>query len=205
MDTVICVSRQYGSGGRIFAEKLANHYGIPLYDKEIIEKTAQKSGISKEHFEKADEKRNSSFLLTMIGTQYGMSAPLDVNHIITDDKLFVHTAETIRELAKEPCVILGRCADDILNGQRKLLRIFICANIPNKVASIMKRFEGITEKQALSLMKKQDKHRANYYNYYTGKNWGEADNYDVCINTSQITLDECVLMIDGLLKTEKFN
>ena len=200
MDVVVSVSRQYGSGGRIFAERLANHYSIPLYDKEIIEKTAEKSGICLEHYQKSDEKRNSSFVLTMLGSQYGMATPLDVSNIITDDKLFVHTADTIREISKEPCVILGRCADDILNGERKMLRVFICANIPDRVKSIMKRFEGITEKQALALMKKKDKHRANYYNYYTGKVWGDADNYDICINTSQITLDQCVAMVDSLIQ-----
>ncbi len=199
MNEVICVSREYGSGGRIFAERLARHYSVPLYDKEIIEKTSEKSGISLEHFEKSDEKHNSSFVLTMVGAQYGMTMPLDVNHIITDDKLFVHTANTIRELAKKPCVILGRCADDILSDQ-KILRIFICANVEDRIKSVMKRFEGISEKQAMSLIKKQDKHRANYYNYYTGKNWGEADNYDLCINTSHISLEQGVIIVDSLLQ-----
>lgn len=199
MDTVICVSREYGSGGRIFAERIANHYNIPLYDKEIITKTSQASGISIDHYEKADERRNPSVLLTMFGTHYGVTAPMDLNNIITDDKLFVHTSEMIRTLAQKPCVILGRCADDILSD-RKILRIFVCADIDDRIKSVMGRFEGMNEKQAAALIKKQDKHRANYYNYFTGKNWGEACNYDICVNTSRISLDKGVELVDILLK-----
>lgn len=193
MDYVFSVSRQYGSGGRIFAERLAQYYQIPLYDKEIIEKTAEESGISIDHYQKADERRGNTLLLSLMGTQYGVATPIDISHIITDDKLFINTSETIKKLAEKPCVILGRCADYILED-RKIVRLFISADMPDRVKSVMKRFD-LNEKQAQSLIKKQDKHRSNYYNYYSGKNWGEASNYDLCLNLSHIDYSQGIAMV----------
>lgn len=201
MEHIITVSRQFGSGGRIIAERVANKLGIPLYDKEILEKAAADSGIAKEHFEKADERRTNSFLFSLVSAHYGTSTPMEINNIINDDNLFLHTAETIKNIASEPCVIVGRCADDILKDY-KLLRVFVCAELPDRIKRISERFE-IAEKAAGTLIKKTDKNRANFYNFYSGKTWGDAANYDICINTSKITYDEAADIIVSFFAKNK--
>lgn len=199
MDFVITVSRQYGSGGRIFAERLAAALGIPLYDKSLLDKASQSSGIAKEHFENVDERHRSSFLFSLVTSHYvsGVS-PVEVNNIINEDNLFLHTSETIRKIGQSPCVILGRCADEILKD-RKILRIFVSANMSDRIERVKSRFDGMTDKAVATLIRKTDKNRSNYYNYYTGNHWGEAANYDVCINTSKIDIDKAVIMICGLV------
>ncbi|MDR2202583.1 MAG: cytidylate kinase-like family protein [Clostridiales bacterium] len=184
-DRIITFSRQFGSGGGEIAKELAALLGVPYVDKAIIAEAASASGIAKEYFEKADERRTNSFLFSLVAASYGGSvAPLQPGDIITDDKLFIHAADAVKKLAATPCVIVGRCADDIL-ADRKPARIFISADFPDRVARIA-RLRSLDEKAAAALIRKTDKKRASYYNFYTSKTWGAAENYDLCLNLSSL-------------------
>ncbi|MCI9519052.1 MAG: cytidylate kinase-like family protein [Clostridia bacterium] len=191
MNRVITLSRQFGSGGAEIGKKLAEELEIPFYDKHVIEQAAEKSGIAKEHFEKADERRTNSFLFSLVSAHYGGTAtPVRLDDIITDDKLFIYTAETVKEMAKRPCLIVGRCADDILRDE-DILRVFVYADLPERVKRICELYD-LSEKAATTLIKKTDKRRANYYNFYTSRNWGEAANYDICINSARLGVEGTV-------------
>lgn len=199
MKRVITLSRQFGSGGAEIGKKLAERLGIPCYDKHVIEQAAQKSGISKDHFERADERRSNSFLFSLVTAHYGgTSAPIGLDDIITDDKLFIYTAETIRSLAKEPCLIVGRCADDILRDE-DIIRIFVYADLDKRIERIEALYD-LGEKAAATLIKKTDKRRANYYNFYTSHNWGEASNYDICINSARLGVDGTVSALASFIE-----
>lgn len=199
MKKVITLSRQFGSGGAEIGRKLAEKLGIDFYDRHVIEQAAQKSGISMEHFERADERRTNSFLYSLVNAHYaGAAAPVQLSDIITDDKLFIYTAETVKEMAKKPCVIVGRCADDILRDG-DILRVFVYADLGYRIARVCESFD-LNEKAAATLIKKTDKKRANYYNFYTSKNWGEAVNYDICINSAKLGSDGTVGALESFIR-----
>lgn len=185
---VITLSRQFGSGGSEIAKLVSQKLGIKYIDKAIITEAAANSGIAKEHFEKADERRNNSFLFALATAHYGGSAvPVRLNDIITDDKLYIYTADAIKKLACEPCIVVGRCADDIL-CDRPILRVFVYADMQSRTERISKLYD-LNDKAAVTLIKKTDKKRANYYNFYTSKTWGDSQNYDLCINSSCLGVD----------------
>ena len=199
MKKVITLSRQFGSGGAEIGRKLAEKLGIDFYDRHVIEQAAQKSGISMEHFERADERRTNSFLYSLVNAHYaGAAAPVQLSDIITDDKLFIYTGETVKEMAKKPCVIVGRCADDILRDE-DILRVFVYADLGYRIARVCEAFD-LNEKAAATLIKKTDKKRANYYNFYTSKNWGEAVNYDICINSAKLGSDGTVGALESFIR-----
>ena len=161
---VICIGRQFGSGGREIGLAVSQKMGIPFYDKEILKKAAQDSGISQELFERADERPSTSFLYTLsIGAAPAFASYDDY---LTDDKLFVFQSNTIRELAKQgPCVFIGRCADYVLRQQPGMLSVFIHAPLEQRVLRVA-RLYNIDEDKARARIRKTDKTRANYYNYY---------------------------------------
>ena len=191
---VITLSRQFGSGGGEIAKKVAEKLNIKYVDKSILAEAASGSGIAKEHFEKADERRTNSFLYSLATAHYGgTAAPIQLSDIITDDKLFIHTADAIKRLAGEPCGIVGRCADDILSD-RAIIRVYVYADMKSRVERICKLYD-LNEKAATTLIKKTDKKRANYYNFYTSKTWGDAQNYDLCLNSDALGIDGTADMI----------
>ncbi len=197
---VITLSRQFGSGGSEIAKAVSDKLGIKYVDKSIVAEAAASSGIAKEHFEKADERRTNSFLFSLAAAHYGGSAaPVQLNDIITDDKLFIHTADAIKRLSGEPCIIVGRCADDILSD-RKILRVYVYASMESRIARISKLYD-LGEKAAATLIKKTDKKRANYYNFYTSKTWGDAQNYDLCINSDLLGTDGTAELICSFART----
>ena len=185
---VITLSRQFGSGGSEIAKRVSEKLGIKYADKSILAEAAAGSGIAKEHCENADERRTNSFLFSLAAAHYaGSAASIQINDIITDDKLFIHTADAIKRLAGEPCIIVGRCADDILSD-RPILRVFVYASLQSRIARIGKLYD-LSDKAAATLIKKTNKKRANYYNFYTSKTWGEAQNYDLCINSDALGIE----------------
>lgn len=194
MKRVITLSRQFGSGGSEIAKKLSEKLDIPYVDKALLAEAASQSGIAKEHFEKADEKRTNSFLFSLVSAHYGGTAtPLQLNDIITDDKLFIYTSEAIKKFATEPCVIVGRCADDVLRD-KDIIRIYVYADLDERVSRISRLYD-LNEKAALTLVRKTDKKRASYYNFYTSKTWGDASNYDLCVNTARLGIDGTVNLL----------
>ena len=197
---VICIGRQFGSGGREIGQGLAEKLGIPLYDKEILKKAAAESGIVEELFEKADEKPSNSFLYSLSMGTHGQHTVnfTNYNDYLTNDKLFLFQCSTIRELAeKSSCVIIGRCADYILRSREDMLSVFIHAPLELRIQRIA-RLNNIEEDAARALIKKTDRQRANYYNFYADRDWGAADSYDITLNSGKFGVERSVEVLTGI-------
>lgn len=197
---VITIEREYGSGGRIVGRKLAKRLGIPFYDDEILSITAEKSAVGEQYFRLADERAGSNLLKRIVGnishTPFG--TPKVEGNVTSPENLFRFQSEVIRELAEnESCVIVGRCADFILEtaGKQDLIRIFVHADIPSCIRRTMET-DGMTDsKQALEKLKRITKQRREYHKYFTGKEWESVENYDLTINSSKIELDDAIDVI----------
>jgi cytidylate kinase len=188
----ISIGRQFGSGGREIGEKLAASLGFSFYDKELIELASEKSGLSKEFFEKADEKKSFSFLGGLFGTHNNLSNEMYPNSILSNETLFKLQSDVISDLAQQQsCIFIGRCADYVLKDHPHCLNIFICADMDDRIKRIIRK-QNITENKAAELIEKTDKKRASYYNYYSNKVWGAADSYHLCINSSVLGIDGTV-------------
>lgn len=190
-ELIINVGRQFGSGGRLVALALGRKLGIPVYDQELIAKAAEQSGFSKEFFANSDEKRNLLALSSFI-VDVGRFGSAD--NYMSDNQLFVIQSNVIRSLAdKGPAIFIGRCSDYILRD-RKCLDVFVTATDEVRIKRIAERM-NITPEQADSLMRKKDRTRETYYNYYTFGNWGVASNYDLCVDSSVLGIEGTADMI----------
>ena len=170
---------------------LGRKLGIPVYDQELIAKAAEQSGFSKELFANSDEKRNLLALSSFI-VDVGRFGSAD--NYMSDNQLFVIQSNVIRSLAdKGPAIFIGRCSDYILRD-RKCLDVFVTATDEVRIKRIAERM-NITPEQADSLMRKKDRTRETYYNYYTFGNWGVASNYDLCVDSSVLGIEETADMI----------
>ena len=190
---IITIGRQFGSGGRQIGKRLAEELGIDFYDRALITAAAKKSGFSEELFEMMDKRATNSLLYSL--SMFGGSG---VNGMSLTDQLYLTQANLIREFAdKGSCVIVGRCADHILREYPNRFDIFISAPIEDRIRRIQsspdREFEG--NKSPQSTLDKMDKQRATYYNYYTGKVWGKADHYDLCVNAGRLGIDKSVELI----------
>ena len=196
MNTIITIGRQFGSGGREIGEKLAEHFGIKCYDKELLSRAAKESGFCEEMIQTHDERPTNSFLYNLVMDTYsfGYNASSFVDMPISH-KVFLAQFDTIKKIADEgPCVIVGRCADYALADYDNVLNLFIHGNEECKIKRLKERFDDITtDDKAREMMNKKDKQRQSYYKYYSSKKWGRADSYDLCINSS-------ILGIDGTVK-----
>ena len=194
---VYTIGREFGSMGQLVGEKLAERLGVKCYDKELLQKAAKNSGFCEEIFENHDEKPTNSFLYSLVMDTYSTgsysTAPfldMPLNH-----KVFLAQFDTIKSIAaQESCVIVGRCADYALANNPDCINVFIHADLEDRIKLISKRMD-ITENKAKDLILKNDKQRASYYNYYTSKKWGDAKGYDLTLNTSKISVDDCVDII----------
>lgn len=190
-NTVITIGRQYGSGGREIGMKIAELLGISYYDDELISLAAKNSGINSETLSDVDEKATNSLLYTLAmgGSLFGGNAALAYEMPI-NDKLYLAQSDVIKELAqKEPCVIIGRCADYVLKEYPSAINIFIYADLEKRAVRVAKN-RNIPEAKAKDIIIKTDKQRANYYNYYTSQKWGRIENYDLCIDSGRLSLDK---------------
>lgn len=185
---VITIAREYGSGGRYIGKLVAKKLGINLYDKEFIEKMALDTGLSTEYIKETEQKRNI-FDVFNNGYYSGLS---------NADELFIKEAKFIKEIAnKESCVIVGRCADFILKDNKNVLKIFINSNMKDKINRVVKYYK-INKEEAEKEIVKENKLRENHYNYYTEKEWKNPENYDLCINSDSIGIDNAVELICNL-------
>lgn len=200
--TVITIGRELGSGGRKIAKKVAEKLNYEYYDKEIITKAAKKSGIDKKLFSQVDEADLDSFWFEFSKKAYDKDEKkASFKEITAADKLFMIQSDTIREVAKNKgVVIVGRCATYILKNESK--KIFICANEKERVERI-RRLYKVTTEEAKDIMKKSDKKRENYHEYYTHQNWKEKTNYDLYINTSEIGIENAVKQIIDFVEENK--
>jgi len=196
MKTVITIGRQFGSAGREIGKRIAEHFDIPFYDKELLSRAAKESGYCEEMIKNHDERPTNSFLYNLVMDTYsfGYNASSFVDMPISH-KVFLAQFDAIKAIADEgPCVIVGRCADYALGDFDNALHLFIYGEEEDKIARIMERYE-MSEPKAKELMAKKDKQRQSYYNYYSSKKWGRADSYDLCINSSILGIDGTVKLI----------
>lgn len=205
MSLIITIGRQFGSGGRDVGEKVADALGIPFYDKELIEMAAQKSNLSKEALKEVDEHATNSFLYSLASGNYslrGINAPIYYEMPI-NDKLFIAQAEVIKDIAKQgPCVIVGRCADYVLEEEEgvELLNVFVHGSVDYRSKRVMEA-QDLTQAKARDKVMKTDKQRRTYYDYYTSKDWGVMSNYDMCVNAEVFGIDGTANLIISCAKT----
>lgn len=196
MNTIITIGRQFGSAGREIGEKVASHFGIPCYDKELLSRAAKESGFCEEMIESHDERPTNSFLYNLVMDTYsfGYNASSFMDMPISH-KIFLAQFDTIKKIASEgPCVIVGRCADYALSDFDNCIHLFIYGEEKAKTKRIMKKY-NLSESKAKDMIIKKDKQRQSYYNYYSSKKWGRADSYDLCINSSLLGIDGTVKLI----------
>ena len=194
MNTIITIGRQFGSAGREIGQKVAAHFGIPCYDKELLSRAAKESGYCEEMIQNHDERPTNSFLYNLVMDTYsfGYNASSFVDMPISH-KVFLAQFDTIKKIADEgPCVIVGRCADYALADYQNCVHLVIYGDEDAKTKRIM-RIYNLNESKAKDMIIKKDKQRQSYYNYYSSKKWGRADSYDLCINSS-------ILGVDGTAK-----
>ena len=192
---VITVGREYGSGGREIAKLVAQKLNVPFYDKELLTLAAQKSGICQEIFEHNDEKTTVSDMLPVTaGTGFGAGVGLGLQ-MPMNQRVFLAQFEVITNLAKqESCVIVGRCADYVLRDMDHVTHIFLYASLEKRVERIM-RVENVDADKARELIRKTDKQRKSYYNFFADGNWGIRANYDLMLRTDGHTPEEIAEMI----------
>jgi len=197
---VINVGRQLGSGGRQIGEKLASQFGIAFYDKELINLASKHSGLGKEFFENADEKKSHSLIGGLLGLRTSISNEVYVNNYLSNETFFKIQSDIIRELAAEKsCVFVGRCADYILRDHPRSINIFITADAEDRVKRVALD-KKITLEKAHEVIEKTDKKRSEYYNYFSNKVWGAAASYHLCINSSVLGIDETVAFISRFIE-----
>ena len=201
---VITIGREYGSAGREIGRKLAADLGIKCQDKELLAIASKESGMCEELFHNHDEKPTNSFLYSLVMDTYSMGystssfIDMPLNH-----KVFLAQFDAIKKLAdSESCVIVGRCADYALEEHDNTVKVFIKADIAAKTKRIM-RIYGYNADKAKDLCIKTDKKRANYYNYYSSKKWGDAKSYDICLDSSKLGVDGTVEVIKQYIKVKK--
>jgi len=188
-NVVITISREYGSGGRYIGELVAKKLGLKLYDKEIITKLSETTGLSTEYIEKHEQKTS---ILDNLNNGY-------YYNLNNNDELFIKESNLIKELAKEPCVIIGRCADYILKNKKNIIKIFIYSNMEDKINRATKYYK-IDKNKAEKEINKINKLRSNHYKHYTNQEWNNPENYDLCINSDTLGVEETANLICKLIK-----
>ena len=182
---VITIAREYGSGGRYIGRLIADKLGIKFYDKDFVTTLSEQTGLSEEYIENNEQRRNTLDALNN-GYYFNLS---------NSDELFVKESKLIKELAeKESCVIIGRCSDFILKDNEDTINIFVYSNMEDKVKRVVERY-GFNQKDAEKEIKNIDKQRSNHYKHYTGKKWGENQNYDLCINSDALGVEKSADLI----------
>ena len=193
---IITISREFGSGGRTIGRKVAEKLGIPFYDKELVEQIALESGFAPQYVEEHGEHSPGKSFFSYAFAHHGV--PGVMNGLSTADFLWNIQCNVILQLAdKGPCVIVGRNADYILKDRKDCLHAFIHADMDFRADRIV-RLYGESEKSPEIRLQEKDKRRRVNYQHYTGRTWGTAQNYDICLNSSFIGIDECADIIVAL-------
>ena len=189
---IITISREYGSGGRYIGKLVAEKLGIKLYDNEFVLKMAEDTGLSAKYIEDNEQKRNILDNFNN-GYYYGLN---------NSDELFIKESELIKEIAnKESCVIIGRCADFILKDRKNVLKVFVSSSMDDKIKRATS-FYGLDKSKAEKEINRINKLRAHHYKYYTEKEWNNPSNYDICINSDTIGIENAVELIYNIATKE---
>ncbi len=198
---IITISRQFGSGGRSVGRLVAQKLGIPFYDKELVEQVALESGFAPQYVEEQSEHAPGKSLFAYAFAPQGV--PGVMNGMSTADFLWNIQCSIILQLAeKGPCVIVGRNADYILKDRSDALHAYIHADLPFRADRIV-RLYGESEKSPETRLSEKDKRRKLNYQHYTGRTWGAAENYDICLNTAVIGVEEAADLIVSIIKASE--
>ena len=196
-NTIITIGRQFGSAGREIGYKVADHFGIKLYDKEMLARAAKESGICEEIFESHDERPTNSFLYSLMMDTYSMGysgntySDMPINH-----KVFLAQFDAIKKIADEgPCILVGRCADYALESYDNVVSVFIHADLDARIRRIARIYD-LTDAKAKDMIIKTDKKRASYYNYYTNKKWSDSESYELCLNSAELGVEGTARVIE---------
>lgn len=199
MHTIITIGREYGSGGRVIGRKVAEKLGVPFYDKEILTRAAEESGICPELFEHHDEKASVGGMLSG-GMGMHMSASAVGLQMPMSQRIFLAQFDAIGKIAADgPCVIVGRCADYVLRDRQDVTHVFLYASEEKRIQRIME-VEQVDREQARELIKKTDKQRRSYYNFFADGNWGMRSNYDLMLRTDGLSADAAADIIIACAK-----
>lgn len=198
---IITIGRQYGSGGAEIGRLLGKELGIHVYDKDILKMTSDESGIRESYFHLADEKAGNKLLYKVVHSLIPEnSAPSLGSDLVSADNLFRFQSAVIRKLAQEEsCIFIGRCADYVLSGTEGLVRVFIYADMEDRIQRITEK-GYFAEDEVAKNIRRIDRERRDYHRYYTGKGWDDLGNYDLMLNSARIGVGGCVESIVHYLK-----
>ena len=198
---VITIGRQYGSGGREIGARLAKDLGLGFYDKNILRLNSDESGIKESFYHMADEKAGNKLLYRIVKSLAPeLGTPSLGPDLIAADNLFRFQSEVIRKLAaEEDCVIIGRCADYVLDGFDGLVKVYLYADMDYRVERI-KELGYYEPKDVKKNIKRIDRERRDYHRYYTGRDWENVENYDLMLNTARLGTEGAVEAVKGYLR-----
>lgn len=195
---IINVGRQLGSGGHDIGRMLALDFNARYYDRELLARAAQESGLSQRYFEQHDE--HKSFLRSLLHLPFGNAASGYYKADFTQDAFFKFQSDTILKAADEgACVFVGRCADYVLRERPNTVNVFITASLKFRTEQVMAK-KQCDEATARKLIEQGESQRAAYYNYYTGKRWGHAESYDLCVDSSILGLQQTEKLIADFVR-----
>ena len=198
---IITVARETGSGGHNITRKLSDALNVPYYDRDLLRRASEVSGINEGLFGQADERIGFKEMISAAEKVYtGDILPPDSDDYISTANLFAFQAKIIKELAQqESCIILGRCANYLLEDRHDVLRVFIHAPLESRLARVASYSLAWSEREVARHIRVEDKRRAAYYHYYTGEEWRDAAGYDLCLDSGVLGEDGCVERIMKVL------
>lgn len=193
---IITISRQYGSGGREIGQKLAERLGVPYYDKELIILAAERSGYARSLFEEADQKASNSMIFSLMRA----GSMVNTYDMPLNDKIYLIQSGVIQQVAKKgPCVIVGRCADYVLQDKFPCVNVFIHAELKKRMERAVSLY-GLSSDDVQSVLLKTDKRRETYYNYYTGRKFGDARNYTLSLDSLGVGIENAVRVLEDYVQ-----
>ena len=194
---IISIGRQIGAGGLDAARRLSQEFGIKVYDKELLAEVSRESGLDETCFEARDEQSSRGVRASLQGFRslFGAYNRTGADSVMSEEQLFKIQSEVMQDIAaREDCIIVGRCADYILRDEPRMVTVFISAALESRVKRIMQG-RGLSEEEARRFIEQGDRRRAEYYNYYTFKKWGDSASYDLCIDSSRLG-DDIAKVVD---------
>lgn len=198
---IVTIARQYGSGGKTIGAMLAKDLGTNCYSREILKMASEESGINERLFGQTDEKLKISSWFKPLKRPYeGELIPPESSGFVSDENLFNYQAKVIKDLAEsESCVIVGRCADYVLRNYPNVMSVFIHADKDFCMERALER-NSMTRKEMEKFIAKTDKYRGDFYKYYTGREWTDARNYHLCLDSGKLGFEKCVEEIKAYMK-----
>ena len=185
---VVTISREYGSGGRYVGRLIAQKLGIKFYDKDIIKKISENTGLSEEYIRNKEQRKDKISNLN-----------IKLDNLTNEDTLFIEETKIIKELAdKDSCVIIGRCADNILKDRNDIIKVFISSSYEDQIKRVTELYK-IPKKIALKEIKRINKLRSNHYKYYTGNEWRDINNYDISLNSDVLGVEKTAEFISNFI------